>query len=274
MELHTVIIDGLDGAGKATTAQSISDIYTAHDFDAIIVSYPAYDTPLGKVLRDMLDHGSDLDVEQRMALYAANRLETLPWLEQQLDQSQAAGRNAVVIFDRFACSNLVTAAAYELQDSKYTLGLDEVISKMLKVDAPFLNKLDSLGLRTKPVIVPMMNIEQALASLSKDISRKNVDQYEQLSVQELARQKYLELSQLHDSPFQLQVFSQMRDGTRMQPLEVAQQVIELSGYDLGRDASNGNKRECIHYKYLPQHTQASAEILRGHMRRHGLNHLL
>ncbi len=101
-----VVIDGADGAGKATQSRLLSERLQKEGKSVKSLDFPQYtQNHFGRLLRECLDgaRGDFLSVDARIAsvLYAADRFESAPQLREWL----AAG--AVVILDRYVSSNML-----------------------------------------------------------------------------------------------------------------------------------------------------------------------
>jgi thymidylate kinase len=104
-----IALEGSDGSGKGTQTDMLVRALEALGYKVARVSFPRYkDTCGGKLLFEVLksDRASYYDFlhtspETASLIYAADRLESVPWLE------QLAEENDVIIFDRAVGSNLV-----------------------------------------------------------------------------------------------------------------------------------------------------------------------
>lgn len=97
-----IAIEGIDGAGKSTLAQSICTSLMQHGHDALLTKEPG-DTPLGKMVRPILQEKKvSVCAKAEYLLFAADRAQhfeqvVIPALKQ----------NKIVISDRLADSSLV-----------------------------------------------------------------------------------------------------------------------------------------------------------------------
>lgn len=101
-----IVIDGADGAGKATQTKLLVDRLRNEGGVVETLSFPQYDqTAFGQLLRECLDgkRGDFLGLDPRIAsvLYAADRYVARPQLEAWL----AAG--SMVVLDRYVSSNML-----------------------------------------------------------------------------------------------------------------------------------------------------------------------
>ena len=103
-----IAFEGLDQSGKETQARLLG---AALEHDGHVVkplSFPDYDTPIGREIRCALDGKRAFTPDVMQLLYVANRLERRP----QLDEWLAAGH--VVICDRFRASSVAYGVAQGL----------------------------------------------------------------------------------------------------------------------------------------------------------------
>ena len=101
-----IVIDGADGAGKATQSRLLSERLQNKGRSVKLLDFPQYTkNHFGRLLRECLDgkRGDFLSVDARIAsvLYAADRFESAPKLREWL----AAG--TVVILDCYVSSNML-----------------------------------------------------------------------------------------------------------------------------------------------------------------------
>lgn len=105
-----IAIEGIDGAGKGTQANLLSDRLQAEGIRAGGMQFPRYsETSFGAAIGDFLNgkFGSLDQVHPQLAavLYAGDRFESLELLQQTMTE------NDVVVLDRFTGSNLAHQAA-------------------------------------------------------------------------------------------------------------------------------------------------------------------
>lgn len=109
MKAFQIAIEGSDGSGKGTQTDKLVWALEALGYKVARVSFPRYtETCGGKLLFEVLKSGraSSYDFvhvspEAASLIYAADRLESVPWL------NQLAEENDVIIYDRAVASNLV-----------------------------------------------------------------------------------------------------------------------------------------------------------------------
>jgi dTMP kinase len=160
-----IVIEGIDAAGKRTQTSILRAWFNSKGLTTSALSFPAYETTIGKEIRKFLDGTIDYPQQVRAMLYAANRWEKKAELEAILSKTD------VTIVDRYSGSNL----AYGISNG---LGLDWLLH--LEEGLP------------EPDLVLLLD-----ASPTKLVPRRGnrKDSYERnISLQEEARDAYLELA--------------------------------------------------------------------------------
>jgi dTMP kinase len=123
-----IAIEGIDGSGKGTQAQILTDRLKENGFSSELVSFPQYDQTLfGSAIGDFLNgkFGSLNEVNPFLAslLYAGDRFESKPMLMELLK------KNDVVVLDRYVSSNIAH------QGSKFSGDQQaELIEKIRKIE--------------------------------------------------------------------------------------------------------------------------------------------
>ena len=103
-----IAFEGLDQSGKQTQAERLRDRLVEHGRLVRLLSFPAYDTPIGEEigrgLRGEREYGPDV----MQLLYIANRYEWKPQIERELE------RGTILICDRYLASSIVYGEAFGL----------------------------------------------------------------------------------------------------------------------------------------------------------------
>jgi dTMP kinase len=103
-----IAFEGLDQSGKQTQAERLRDRLVERSRFVRLLSFPAYDTPIGEEigrgLRGERDYGPDV----MQLLYVANRYEWKPQIEHEL------ARGTILICDRYLASSIVYGEAFGL----------------------------------------------------------------------------------------------------------------------------------------------------------------
>jgi len=158
-------IEGIDAAGKRTQTSILRAWFGSKGMTTHALSFPAYETTIGKEIRKFLDGSVDYPQQVRAMLYAANRWEKKAELEAVLAKTDAT------IVDRYTGSNLAYGVSNGL-DLEWLLHLEEGLPE--------------------PDLVLLLD-----ASPTKLVPRRGdrKDSYERnISLQEKARDAYLKLA--------------------------------------------------------------------------------
>lgn len=102
-------IEGIDAVGKKTQASILSSWLRSRGHTTRTVSFPDYETTLGKEIKSFLLGTRDYPPEVRHMLFAANRWEKKDELESILS------RTGIVIVNRYSESNLAYGVANGLK---------------------------------------------------------------------------------------------------------------------------------------------------------------
>jgi dTMP kinase len=103
-----IAFEGLDQSGKETQARTLRGRLEAEGRQVRALSFPAYDTPIGREIAKALAGEREFPPEVMQLLYVANRGELRPQIEQWL----ASGD--VVICDRYRASSVAYGEAHGL----------------------------------------------------------------------------------------------------------------------------------------------------------------
>lgn len=127
-----VSIEGVDGIGKLTQSELLEQWLKTREMVTATLSFPDYETGIGKEIRAFLDGDRDFLPGLRHMLFAANRWEKVPEIL-RLQKS-----TDVIITNRYSESNLVYGVANGL-DLDWLIALEEGVPKsdvVLVLDAP------------------------------------------------------------------------------------------------------------------------------------------
>lgn len=158
------MIDGIDGVGKATQTALLMERLKREKIPAKKIDFPAYtENFFGKFIGECLagDHGDFVNLDPKIAstLYAADRFEAKPKIEQWLKKGYA------VIADRYVSSNQIHQGG-KIRDPKkreeFLKWLDTAEYKVFKLPKP--NEVIYLSL-------PMNLSLKLLAERQKDTTR-------------------------------------------------------------------------------------------------------
>ena len=226
-KVKSIIVDGLDGAGKGTIVDAATTILSQEGgYDTLCVKYPLYETHWGIILRHLLyEDDEGLTLDERMTVYALNRIESIYSLQRSVLNLASRGRYPLfVLFDRFVTSNVLTAAYYFAKTRKLLPSkreVDNLYLKMQNIDRYFLRKM---GLEDFHVTIPVVSTSVSLDAIMADGKRnRGADLYENTSVQNIADAFYKQLSEQHPDTFAL--FNQVQEGRRMSGEEIARMLV-------------------------------------------------
>lgn len=113
-----IVIEGIDGAGKATQIELLKKYFSYTSGSVAIYAFPQYDQPTGQAIKLALQSGGTTLTEKIM-LFAKDRLAARDRIIADLES------NKTVIVDRYISSMLVYAAA-ELRYKYLQSKLDEL----------------------------------------------------------------------------------------------------------------------------------------------------
>jgi len=204
------VFDGLDGSGKGTLANLLCEHLVYNGYNVVFVELPDYSSPIGRLIKDMLKGSFNLVLNQTMALFALNRLEVLPAIIlSALKLYTENNKDICVVFDRFVTSNILTIAYNYSKllsvEYKNSFNDDKVIFEMLTkiykqddINTHFISllNLDKYFLRLlrfsskHPIFVPKIHPVDAIYRIRNDVSRVEVDKYENELVQSIADYLY------------------------------------------------------------------------------------
>jgi dTMP kinase len=109
MQGKLIAIEGCDSSGKHTQAKLLLEGLKKEGKDAVLVSFPRYETFFGGLVKKHLsgEFGSLEEVKPEFAalLFSLDRYNAMPFLEQQLQEGK------LVVCDRYIASNIAHQAA-------------------------------------------------------------------------------------------------------------------------------------------------------------------
>ena len=95
-----IAFEGLDQSGKQTQAEHLRDRLVEAGRRVRLLSFPAYETPIGTEIRKALDGTRDWGADVMQLLYIANRYEARPMIERELE------RGTILVCDRYMASSI------------------------------------------------------------------------------------------------------------------------------------------------------------------------
>jgi dTMP kinase len=102
---YIISIEGIDAAGKKTQSSLLEGWLKGRGIRTASLSFPDYETPIGKEIHAFLSGKRDFRPELQHMLFAANRWEKAPLIEKYRKS------DTVVIVNRYSESNLVYGVA-------------------------------------------------------------------------------------------------------------------------------------------------------------------
>ena len=125
MTAKIIAIEGSDGVGKATQVEMLVRHLKEDGFKTVSMSFPRYETPTGKRIRDHLMKKSSVskDPLEISKLYYEDRKNVLPLILKMIRE------NDFLIFDRYKYSSMAHQAAKADPNKR-----DEVISKIEEME--------------------------------------------------------------------------------------------------------------------------------------------
>lgn len=163
---YIIAVEGIDAVGKNIHSLLLSKWLRRNGGVTTLLSFPDYDTPIGKEIRSFLSGRRTYSAELQHLLFAANRWEKLEEIKSHL----RAGR--IVIANRYTESNLAYGRANGL-------------------DAVWLANLEK-GLPTADLVIvldaPPRSLSSRRAGSSKDVYEKSS------ALQDKAQKAYRELA--------------------------------------------------------------------------------
>jgi len=129
---YLISIEGIDAVGKQTQSSLLDSWFKHHGYASTLMSFPDYDTPIGRQIRGFLSGRLHFPPRVRHLLFAANRWEKASLIR----RIESEGK--VVIVNRYTESNIAYGVANGLP-VEWLLGLEAGIPKtnlVIVLDAP------------------------------------------------------------------------------------------------------------------------------------------
>ena len=123
-----IAFEGLDQSGKQTQTERLRDRLIAAGRQVRLLSFPAYETPIGVEIRRALDGGREWGADVMQLLYIANRYEAKPLIEREL------GQGVILVCDRYVASSV----AYGETQGLVAAWLRDIQRHLPKPDLTFL----------------------------------------------------------------------------------------------------------------------------------------
>lgn len=132
------VIDGIDGTGKATQTKLLKEKLESEGRKVVTLDFPQYDNNIGgrvikKLLQGEFGDFLKLDPKAASAFYAADRRESLPKINQWLEDGY------VVILDRYVSSNMIHQGSKikdPVEAKKFLEWLDQLEHGLMELPRP------------------------------------------------------------------------------------------------------------------------------------------
>lgn len=170
-----IVIEGLDGSGKATQVDLLNKYFKANDYDVVLYDFPRYyDNFWGKMVGRMLtgEFGTEIDPYLRSPFYFLDQADA----SKQIKKDLAAGK--IVLSNRYLSSSVIfQTAQFDDQKSKdeYVNWLFEAAYEKLEMQKPDI----TLCLYVDPEAARIMNLKKQkreyLKGSKEDINEKNYE---------------------------------------------------------------------------------------------------
>ncbi len=266
-----IAIDGLDGSGKGSIAAEIARMKSKAGVNVLIVDFPQYSPPWGKALRFLLKQDDmGLNLEERMAVYALNRLEAVDAIRSEVQHLlEQDSKPVYILFDRFPTSNTLTLAYYLLKNqmkdfeiSDFESFVDFLQQNGIDVFEYFriMKQMDSgfhelLSTEDATVFVPQIDPNITIQRIQGDVTRDGSDSYENEKVQRIADYLYQIGSQNPETNIKI-IYQNNRT-----PEEIALDILEeVSGSDeaeVGQEVGRIVELKLENLGELPQEVQSA-----------------
>lgn len=186
-----IVIEGTDSSGKATQSKLLEENLKKKGINTILLSFPTYDTPTGKVISGPLlgiteqsyfnEDSSKIDPKIASLYYAADRYNSLDIIKDYLS------KDYYVILDRYTSSNMAHQGG-KIKDKDERFNMFMWIDR-LEYWLLGLPKADETILLH---VSPKINLELSKLKSEPDSLDKNLEYLED------SEACYLELSQLYN----------------------------------------------------------------------------
>jgi dTMP kinase len=142
------VIDGTDGAGKATQTRKLVERFVSEGHSVETISFPQYGSKSAGMVEEYLggkygENAKDVDAKAASILYAVDRFDASFRIKQWMEQGK------IVVSDRFVGSNMGHQGgkiSNPIARSEYLQWNDNMEHEILKIPRPTLNVILSVPL--------------------------------------------------------------------------------------------------------------------------------
>lgn len=117
-----IAFEGIDSTGKKTHSKLLADKLRASGRDVVNISFPSYETEIGKLIKGWISRSISMSPETASMLYAADRMQYQDRIKEWLK------KNWIVITDRYCYSNIAYQSALGLP-KQWLVCIEEPIIK-------------------------------------------------------------------------------------------------------------------------------------------------
>lgn len=117
-----ICIEGIDGAGKNTQSKMLGQKLETIGIRSKIYSYPDYDSPYGKIIKNFLDKKIELSAEELLFLHILDKQKDRKRIENDLKLGK------IVLTDRYVISAIAypIAAGVDFESAKMVAALSKL----------------------------------------------------------------------------------------------------------------------------------------------------
>lgn len=170
-----IVIDGLDGSGKATQSNILTENLNKLGYNTRLVSFPAYESKSSELVKMYLagDIGKDaknINPYAASVLYACDRFIQF---QTNLDWFKNSGENDILICDRYISANILHQGAKIIDDTDRHRYYDWCYEFEDKIGVP--KEFMTIMLLVKPEISQKLLKKTAKQKVKNDIHENNID---------------------------------------------------------------------------------------------------
>jgi dTMP kinase len=165
---YIIAIEGVDAVGKNTHSLLLFELLLKKGLNATRMSFPDYDTPIGREIKSFLSGGSSYPTELQHLLFAANRWEKYDEILSRLRVGQ------VIIVNRYTESNLAYGVANGL-DTDWLSNLEKGLPRanlVLVLDAPIRSLASRRPSRNKDAYERSSTLQSKAQKAYRELARK------------------------------------------------------------------------------------------------------